>query len=452
MVPILHPLPLDWTGQATSNVVTMDSYDIMDQADEPYKVVVLDKGYFYLHDLVVMNHLQKPLLYGEDYQCIAMNKDVVTKTGFNACAVIVIKNPQVNNKVFVTARMVGGEYCALTDAVIDMANGLLAGGKRKVYWKNIYGKPNDYRPNGHQHAWWELFGFTEATKTIKRMRVAQQISTAKDFQGVYDSWRAQYNNMSNLLKDIEARLTTHINDTFDPHVVTKTQIGLSLVFNGAPATFDETRAGSGTLNNSYATPLRAKQSFEYNFLPQLEQHENDFNNPHRDSYQSLNTYSVTQLQQKGTLYYNKGSTVKYTARYGGHPWDDIYTGIRNLVPIGNITSGVLKMDQFSDMLNPPVDYILSPTVSGTPNWRSIREVLTQHVKKGNQVFYVAGTFGYDLNGIANIFNQIIGPKPAGSIGVFRYQYGHGTSSGNGGITVYLPNISFVRCNGSTWTT
>lgn len=452
MVPILHPLPLDWTGYSPSNIVTNEMHDVSVYADDPFKIVVLDKGYFYTHDLIVFDHLHKPLIKGPDYQCLMLEPKVASKTAFKACAVIVIKNPRIVSKVYVTARMVGGEYCQLTDAIINTANTVLAGGVRKIYWKNLKDKPGAYRPSGHMHAWWQLYGFTEPTKILMRMEAAQKITTGKDFDGVYLEWRAKFNQLDFALKDIEARLTTHINDQFDPHQVTKVQIGLSEVFNGPVASLSEAQQANGSVTYSYATPIRTKQSIEFNFLPVLQQHIDDYNNPHRVTWETLGTYSVQGLQQLANQYYTRGETVTASYNYASITWDEAKNRVRKELPILTLTSGMAPWSLYST--NVPTgatnEWVLMGDVSGYAVWKPIRTIMDVYVKKGNQVFYISGVQGYNGAGVANAFQTLIGPKPDGSIGVYTWIYGHGTNSGNGGLAVMLYGRASVVCRAGRW--
>lgn len=450
MVPILHPLPLDWTGQAVTNMVFSEEHDISDMAEDPYKVVVLDKGYFYTHDLVVYNHLHQEMIPDVDYQCIAIQPEIVSKTGFGACAVIVVTNTRVRNKVYVTARMVGGEYCELTDAIINMAQALLIGGKRKVYYRNLKDKPHDFLPNGHQHTLWQLYRFTPATNILKRMVTAQNTISSKDFDSLYQQWRFIYDQQEDSLVDIENRLTTHINDTFDPHGVTKVQVRLSQVYNGLPATADEARQASGAIMNAYATPLRTKESIEYNFLPQLQQHITDFNNPHKVTWETLGSYSVQGLQSLANNYYNKGETTNSAAMYSNVTWDNLKVTVRSNLPATNLTSGRLPWSLYS-MVAPPAEHILSADPSGYMTWRPIRTVLNEHVKKGNQVIYLAGDQPMNAQAICNIYQAAVGPKPDQTVGIYKWTVYHNTGTGNGGITVVIPDIGMVVCMNGVWT-
>lgn len=449
MVPILHPLPLDWTGDAATNIVLDEVHDLTDQSGDPYKIVVLEKGYFYTHDLIVSDHLHKSLIKDVDYQLTVIQPEVAKKTAFKACAVIVITNPRINKKVFVTARMVGGEYCMLTDGIISMAQSLLAGGKRKVYYRNLTNKPSDFTPSGHQHAWWQLYGFTEPTSILQRIRTAQKIITGRDFLSLYSEWRLTYDNINNQLTAVEASLTAHIADTEDPHQVTKVQVQLERVYNATLATYGEAIQQNGSAMFSYATPLRVKESIQSSFLPTLQQHIANTNNPHGVTYATLGTLSVQELQQKANNYYDRGSATNASYRLSGITWDQVKANIRSSIPAANITTGRFNWPLYSAN-PPPADHILSGADSGYLTWIPIRNVMSTYIKQGNKIFYLAGNFTYDGQVVNNAFKANFGPQPAGSIGIFRWTRYHGTGTSNGGILVPLTNLSVLRSDGVNW--
>lgn len=449
MVPIQHPLPEDLTGAAETNVIRNEEHSVFDQSDSPYKVVVLEKGYFYTHDLIVMDHLYKPLIPNVDYQCIAIQPEIAKKTAFTACAVIVISNPRIIQKVFVTARMVGGEYCMLTDGIIRMAETLLLGGERKVFWKNLKDKPNTYRPNGHNHLYWQLYGFTKSTETVRRMANAQSTMTAKEFDGLYDEWQIKYGEFNSSLTEVDARLTTHINDKSNPHNVTKLQVQLNLVANEPVATADEARRNTGTVMDAYATPLRTKEQIAFAFDPLLNQHKADFNNPHGVTYQTLGVYSPQDVINLANNYYDRGTTVTSSLMIAGMTWDTVKNNVRTNLDCAQITWGSFPWQNYSTNA-PGGGWVLFGSATGYTQYRELGAVVNQYAKKGNPVFFISTTMPYDFNQIRQIFQNTFGAKPDNSVGVCKTLRVHETSTGNGGIAVMLPMMIFLRCIGGTW--
>ncbi|MCY1346698.1 hypothetical protein D9M69_327910 [compost metagenome] len=73
-------------------------------------------------------------------------------------------------------------------------------------------------------------------------------------------------------------LQAHVNDTNNPHVTTKAQVGLGLVDNFQTATKAESEAG--ILNNRFMTPLRTKEAINFIAGNLINAHLADFTNPH----------------------------------------------------------------------------------------------------------------------------------------------------------------------------
>lgn len=454
MVPILHALPADWTADASSNYVINEGHNIAAQHHDPYRVVVLEKGYFYLKDLQVFDHLHRELKKGTDYQCLAISKKVANKTGLPACAVIVITNPAIGDRVFVNARMVGGEYCSVNEAIVQMAMQLLAGGIRKVYWKNVIDKPDDFRPNGHLHLLWQLYGFTKPTAVLKRMSVAVNLGTKVAFDGIYSKYRSEMDQVELGLTAIEERLTTHINDKNDPHTVTSLQIQLELVYNAPPASQLQAEQTSGSIMNYYATPLRAKESTAVNFTNQLMQHINNKNNPHGVTAATLKTYNVQQIQTKANLYYDRGQTVNSSYRIGNILWNQAKVNMRSNIPVANITSGFFPWYVFSPT-PPNPNEVLMATRSNVTSWLPASYVIFEWEKKANRIYYVSGLVptnpAANLNEASAQLAAMAGTwQPNGSMLVFRWYSDSNLGTGNGSIITRSENVGMAVMSGGRW--
>jgi hypothetical protein len=74
-------------------------------------------------------------------------------------------------------------------------------------------------------------------------------------------------------------LQAHVNDTNNPHITTKAQVGLGLVDNFQTATKAESEAG--ILNNRFMTPLRTKEAINFIAGNLINAHLADFGNPHQ---------------------------------------------------------------------------------------------------------------------------------------------------------------------------
>lgn len=450
MIPILQPLPIDWSGKARHNRTKGEIHNLGPQAGLPYRIIVMERGYFYTDDLFMIDsrgYILKPDL---DYQCIALSRDVMNEVKKSACAVILITNPTVANLVRVDAQMVGGRFCSLNTAILETAANVVMSANRKVYWKDLTDKPNDYRPNGHLHALWELYGFTEQTGILKRMTTALDKITAKDFQGLFDEFMIDFGPLEDGLEDIENRLTTHINDTNNPHDDDKIKVGLGNVVNAPVATEQEARFSGPTLRNAYATPLRSKQAIETNFTTMLTEHVNDVNNPHRDTAAKLGTLTNLEFRQLANQYYNKGETVAQTRRIGGRDFAAYTTYARTNIPINQITTGILPLSTYA---TPPTnaDYILQPSANGSLVWRPYKQAIDQWIKKGNNILY-AGTHNTNADAsVITFLTRSLGVNhPDGTIAVYRVNPVWSIGTGNGSIRTTVSSTAMAVLLNRAW--
>lgn len=100
----------------------------------------------------------------------------------------------------------------------------------------------------------------------------------KDFTGMSDVEQKLDDIEAAILQANAGGLLDHINNKANPHEVTKDQVGLGLVDNFPSATVGEAQAG--TSNNRFMTPLRTKNLIDAIVVPVINAHVNDTGNPH----------------------------------------------------------------------------------------------------------------------------------------------------------------------------
>lgn len=105
-------------------------------------------------------------------------------------------------------------------------------------------------------------------------------------------------------------LNAHIADTNNPHATTKAQVGLSAVQNYGIATTTDAQTGSS--NILYMTPLRTKEAITIQVLTPLNAHINNTSNPHGVTKAQVQLGSVENYGIATTLEAQAGtSDVKY---------------------------------------------------------------------------------------------------------------------------------------------
>lgn len=448
MIPVLQALPIDWSGESPDNRTKGEVHDLSPQFDLPYRIVVMEKGYFYTDNMYIIDNRGHVLEEDKDYQCLLMEPTIAKKRGLTACAVVVVTNPSIGNFLYIEAQMVGGVYCSLNTAILEQAANVIRSANRKVFWKNLTGKPSSFRPNGHLHALWELFGFTPQTAIIHRMTTALDKMTKREFDNLYGEFNTKFDAVKTDLADVEARLTSHIQDQTDPHDVTAEQVQLQFVYNNAPATIGQAQTASGTVMNAYATPLRAAQSIATNFTPQLLSHIQDLNNPHQDTAAKLGTMTNVEMNQKANEYYTRGDTVRYSSALGGQSFGGFYNAVRYGIPVRNITTGIFPWQVFCGQIYQGSGYVLAPSVFGILGWRSIESIFNIFAKRGNTILYV-GTLDY--NASPATIASIAGTNwPNGTIAVYRSTTSYGIGTSNGAITTPVSTLAMATISNGTW--
>lgn len=461
MIPLLLPLPLDWSGKSPHNRTKGEIHNLGPQAEMPYRIIVMEKGYFYTEDLHMMDS-RGYTLTENDYQCIAVNREIMDEGKKLACAVILITNPDVSNLVRVSAQMVGGKYCVVNQAIIEMAANVIVGANRRLYWKDITGKPDRWRPNGHLHALWEIFGFTEQTTSLKRITTAMDKIVAKDFEGLFKEFMLEFGEANANLDDIEKRLTTHIADKNDPHDITATQLSLQNVYNGPVATQTDAQSGSNQNRTSYTTPLRTKQMADSVFTPMLTQHINDVNNPHQDTAAKLGTMTNLEFRLEANKYYNRGETTARTHRIAGNTYQQYYDALRTNLAVNQITTGIFPQARYVTV--PRGDgYILQPNASGYLEWQPFVQTVDRYITKGNNILYAGrldGPISDNSSGLApvvgrQIVNWLAGVlgtgHPEGTIAVYQYNRRWEIGASNGGVWTNLNTDGMAVIAGGVWT-
>jgi hypothetical protein len=448
MIPVLQALPIDWSGESPDNRTKGEVHDLSPQFDLPYRIVVMEKGYFYTDNMYIIDNRGHVLKEDVDYQCLLMEQTVAKKRGLTACAVLVVTNPSVGNFLYIEAQMVGGLYCSLNTAILEQAANVIRSANRKVFWKNLKDKPDSYRPNGHLHALWELFGFTPQTAILHRMTTALDKMSKKEFDNLYGEFVIKFDAVRQQLADVEARLTTHIADTSDPHDVTVEQVHLEFVYNAPPATIAQAQSASGSVMNAYATPLRAAQSIAVNFTPQLQAHIDDYNNPHQDTAAKLGTMTNIEMNQLANLYYNRGDTTTYAVGLGGLPWANFYQQVRANLPAAALTTGFLPWQTFSGQIWQGSSYVLAPSIFGILGWRSIASIFSIYAKRGNDILYI-GALPYAAS--PSVIGSMIGTNwPNGTIVIYRSNNESGASTGNGGLLTVFNSLAMATISNGTW--
>ena len=131
-------------------------------------------------------------------------------------------------------------------------------------------------------------------------------------------------------------LQAHINNTSNPHQVTKAQVGLSLVDNFATAS--QTESEVGTVNDKFMTPLRVKQAIAKQAGEMLSAHINNKANPHGVTKAQVGLGAVENYPMAtGAEAVAATATDRYMSP--ARTWDLLWNRLQSYVPRSDVAYG-----------------------------------------------------------------------------------------------------------------
>lgn len=357
--------PLDRTGTAESNRIVNEQRSV---GREVYRALAPYAGSYFSKSMVVTDvSTGLALTLNTDYKLLYPYQEAELEIGIPICTVVQILNKSVT-EVYLTYQAVGGPYATARDVLAKLISDLQQD-DRAVTWDAILGKPVEFNPTKHLHSATDLYGLEYVVLALEELVQATYTGDVSSHDILYDyidriktyldeqvallndadaDLRAQVERLDTRIDAViqsvaalQASLDTHIADKTNPHAVTKTQVGLSLVENYRPATQEE--AETGTAQNTVMTPLRSWQSnAKYAALyitPVISAHVADKTNPHAVTSTQVglgNVTNVPQVQRGG------GTGMLTNLIYIG--WD----GAQPLLQVGVTPMGRLHCTNYPD--------------------------------------------------------------------------------------------------------
>jgi hypothetical protein len=448
MNPLLYALPFDPQGDSVNNRARAEAKDLNQQAGNPYRIIVMDKGHFYVEGLEVRESTGRLLDLHDDYQVTALNPEVVKLTGKEACALIVITNPKVKPKLLIDAQMVGGQFCQLSSAIEQMALGVL-NSTRNVWYKNITGRPDRFPVNGHLHGIWDLYDFDEWVVPLQRI-VTRILNKSKEAFAVLDrDVSAAYVDMNASLDYVHARFMAHLADTNNDHQVTKKQVGLEFLQNFPVATETQARALGETITTAYMTPLRTQQHMAGNWQVHLNAHLQARNNPHNVNYTQLGAYSISEANLMIGRLLDLHATAVGSYRLEGVLFPDMYRSARTNLDPGQVASYRFDLNRIGNG-----GRNRNYSLMGDNTWRDWPSMFAQFKRVSTKLVYMGGTWTSNAQALANVrvVYADLNAYPYGTIVVYRLLTEGRNGTGNGGtyVTNYYTVQSCGRVPGIGW--
>lgn len=443
MTPVLFKYPFDSSGEAPENLVLGESKDLTPLHNLKYRAFVLNAGYFYNDTVVVRDDNGVELKYGVDYHPALLHHEVAKITGLTASAVIVIDNPRVGGRVHVDYQAVGGEYSRLSDGLKQVIH-TLSRDTRPVQWGSVKGKPASFRAAGHLHGVWEIYGFDPYVEQTLRVIDGLFRVDRQAIDGMREQAEDKFTAIDTQRAALKAWLEEHKNDFNNPHRVTKAQVGLGLVENHPIAT--ESQARGLALNEYYLTPLRTQQGIDEGFGIDFRSHLADYHNPHHVSPDQVGAYSYRNADQLLGNKLNFDATAVDTLRLDGMLYSTVYNNSRSNLPASSVNTGRFHQNRLGVGTANQQMVLL-----GDGRWHTIQSLFDRFGTNPPSVYYVGymGNRSAALSHVNSTYGNI-NQYPIGTIVIFRLRYSQWNSTGNGGITTNLDLMEAAIRTASGW--
>lgn len=425
MDTILHRYPVDLTGRSPDNQIVGEEHLLVDHDGINPRVFALHHGGFYTRGLIVYDDQYEELRPNVDYVATYVYEDASYRTGLEVCGVIVVTNPAVNNTVYVTAQIVGGDYAYNLDATETTVQYIADNPFDPIQWADMVGDPTNFPPGGISGEVWELDGFERLNTALFALRRAVVVGDQPYMDDLREYTEAERAAAKAANDAQAAALNDHITDSDDPHEVTKAQIQLGLVADGPPATRAEALAGMPA--DRYLTPYTFDAPLT-TAEQQRDDHIDDVDNPHEVRAVQLSAYDKAQfddlLAQRLPI---QGQAVN-TALLDGKSYFQTYNEARANLPAENFTVGTFNPARLG--LNIPDGTKL---LRGDGQWFPASSIFAQYRQDPSKVLYigyVGGDVGYNgqdgregapLNYIRQTFNNIR-QYPIGTIVLYRLKF------------------------------
>ncbi len=301
--PPVIQLPLDLSGVAPTNKVVGERHTVLATGTRAF---VTTRGPFYTRGMVVRNRTTGAALAPDvDYRPVHLFIEASLRAGQEICSVVIILPACRATDIEIDYQAVGGEYSASVSAIEQMLDGLDLD-NRTVKWGDIIGAPEYFPPTAHLHDIGDVYGFEYLVAVLEQIRRAILLGDQAAFDELRQYIDLKDNELRALITSLDSLVNDHINNTNNPHNVTKAQVNLGNVQNYGIAT--TAQAQTGTDNASYMTPLRVKEAVTFQVGNALNAHIARVDNPH--------SVTKAQVQLGNVVNYGLATTAQAQAGLG----------------------------------------------------------------------------------------------------------------------------------------
>lgn len=437
MSDLIPYLPLDLSGTSPINLVANEEQPVLDVDGIAYPVVTLTNGGFYTNGLEVRDKDFNELTPNTDYIATYKHKDASDYTGLEICSAIIILNPELDDTVYVTAQMVGGDLAFSLSVREDTYDYLRGLDETIPRWAGFLGAEPQWEDGELRRDRWQLAGVEsfifELENIVRGMKEGDP--EAEDLFRQYAL--SEYNTF---MDGWSTGLNQHVTNESNPHVDTKDMIGLKDVVNLPVAT--KAIAEQGTSNAHYLTPGLFFDEADALYLPSLTNHIGDFNNPHAVTAEQLQVYTTQQLDALIASKLATDETAVDSKLYNGASYLARYNEARANLDAALFTSGIMQPSMLG-VGGYNSEYVLM----ANGQWVALSTLFQQYgAGEGTKILYVGnqGSVSTALNACNATFSDI-NAYPVGTFVIWRHQHTEYYGNGNGVSSVTVnPTRAIVR--------
>lgn len=160
---------IDYSGQSQDNYIVREEHTLI---TNKYRAVAPVSGAYFTESLQVFDTLtNNQLVRGADYKCLNISTVASAMAGSEVCALVLIINPQVSNRVHFNIQYVGGHYERSVSTLKPLLDNLTTD-TRLVTYADIEGKPTNFEPSPHFVGVPNTIGYEYLVYELERIRQA----------------------------------------------------------------------------------------------------------------------------------------------------------------------------------------------------------------------------------------------------------------------------------------
>lgn len=437
----MKTIPFDSTGQASQNRIVEEPHVLVQYKEKPYRLIFVHHGPLFVDDVSIKTQAGDPVS-PDVIKGVGFLPDAAVTLGKSVVEGLVITDPSVPAEVLVTYQAMGGPRKPSSKTVIDVLTAIEE--NDTFEFSEIAGKPNTYTPTNHPHKLWHLYGMESWIALLTRLENAIRLGEQGSLDELQQFIQYRLDECQADLDTLKQELLDHLRDFNNPHLTNKVKIGLGNVVNVPIASLQE--LVDRTTVKRYITP-RLTDRFLASDVAALNDHRTDLNNPHGTVADDVDAYTNAVVDSKLASRLDKTATAADTARIEGRDYTTFRTAARQNLPGGLVTQGRLAPQRLGSGTASSATVLM-----GDGTYRDAETLIKEYIQEGSKVTMI-DFYGNPSQAVSHISSSFsdINQYPVGSIVLYRDNFRHSTSYGNGSIIRDVRSLRMVIRRAGGWT-